>query len=160
MTSPVLRTAALNSSPGSIDAFKGLPGSSPGRPDSSLANENQVWQGRRERAWQSHSRDRGRRQAPVCSRERGAGLTERAQATTGVPDVPLGTFLLDLEGGSKGLLINSEDLCAKQRKAAVRMTGQNGATYNVIKSKLQTSCGPQSRHKRLHRHVGRARNAH
>ena len=29
MTSPVLRTAALDSSPGSVDAFRGLPGPAP-----------------------------------------------------------------------------------------------------------------------------------
>jgi hypothetical protein len=131
MTSPVLRTAVLNSSPGSVDAFKG-------------------WQGRRERAWQSHSRDRGRRQAPVCSREREAGLTERAQATTRVPDAPISRIVLDLAGGSKGLLANSETLCAGAKQAAVKMVGQNGAHLNR-KTALQVSCQGARRKRHLHR---------
>jgi len=154
MTSPVLRTAALDSPPDPVHAFKGLPGSSPERPDSSLASENQVWQGRRERAWQSHPRDRGRRQAPVCSRERGAGLTERAQATTRVPDVPLRTVALNLKGGSKGLLINSQSLCGKPKRASATIVGQNGVRLNR-RIELQTACGSKARHKR-HSHVRKA----
>jgi hypothetical protein len=72
-----------------------------------------------------------------------------------VPDVPLGTFILDLKGGAKGLLQNSESLCGKAKKATVRMTAQNGAVV-VSKNRLQTACGSQSRHKRHLDQAGRA----
>jgi hypothetical protein len=48
-----------------------------------------------------------------------------------IPDVPLGTVRLDLQGGSKGLIQNSEPLCpGRTRRATARMVGQNGATVN------------------------------
>jgi hypothetical protein len=64
----------------------------------------------------------------------------------GVPDAPLTSFRLDLEGGAKGLLENSKSLCGKPKRAEVKMTGHNGA---VVKSrpKLQVACGKE-RHKR------------
>lgn len=45
-----------------------------------------------------------------------------------VPDAPVSRFVLEMKGGSKGLLVNSEDLCSPkaQRKAIVRFLGQNG----------------------------------
>ncbi len=45
-----------------------------------------------------------------------------------VPDAPVSKFVLELKGGKKGLLVNSENLCAQQAKtqAIVRFVGQNG----------------------------------
>lgn len=45
-----------------------------------------------------------------------------------VPDAPVSRFVLQMKGGSKGLLVNSEDLCSRsaKRNAIVRFTGQNG----------------------------------
>ena len=57
-----------------------------------------------------------------------------------VPDVPISSFTLDLLGGNKGLLQNSESLCGGPKNATVRMRGQNGATANT-KAPLQVSCG-------------------
>jgi hypothetical protein len=68
-----------------------------------------------------------------------------------IPDAPLGTVTLDLRGGSKGLIQNSEDLCAATKKASVKMIGQNG-TSNHLAVPLQVSCGKAAkkhRHKRL-----------
>jgi hypothetical protein len=64
-----------------------------------------------------------------------------------VPDVPISKVVLDLAGGKKGLLINSEPLCGSGKKATVRMTGQNGAVFNT-KAKLRPACGSKARHKR------------
>jgi hypothetical protein len=64
-----------------------------------------------------------------------------------IPDVPVSRFSLDLLGGRKGLLINSESLCGKAKKATTRMVGQSGAVVNT-KTKLQASCGSKARHKR------------
>ena len=73
-----------------------------------------------------------------------------------VPDVPVTRFVLSLEGGQKGLLQNSESLCAAPEKATVQTTGQNGAVANS-KSRLQVACGSSTRHKRHHKRPTRAR---
>ena len=67
-----------------------------------------------------------------------------------VPDVPVSTFKLDLLGGRKGLLQNSESLCGKSSHFTVRMIGQNGAHVNS-KPLLQTTCGSKARHRRHHK---------
>jgi hypothetical protein len=64
-----------------------------------------------------------------------------------VPDVPLGTVTLDLLGGSKGLLQNSESLCGRSRSAEVRMAGQNGVGRS-FKTKLKVGCGAKAQKKR------------
>jgi hypothetical protein len=66
-----------------------------------------------------------------------------------VPDAPVSTFVLNLAGGAKGLLVNSESLCGSPKKAAVKMTGQNGAVVST-KTRLQASCGSAARQKRHH----------
>jgi hypothetical protein len=56
-----------------------------------------------------------------------------------IPDVPFTKAVIDLEGDSKGLLINSANLCKAKPKAAVMMAGQNGAVQSGP-NKLQTAC--------------------
>jgi hypothetical protein len=74
-----------------------------------------------------------------------------------VPDAPVSQFKLNLEGGSKGLLQNSESLCGTAKQATVRMVGQNGIALNA-KSALQSSCDSKPRHARHHgRQEGRGR---
>jgi hypothetical protein len=67
-----------------------------------------------------------------------------------VPDIPFSRITLNLAGGKKGLLQNSESLCGADKMASVRMIGQNGARLDE-KSKLDVACG-SSRHKRHKRH--------
>lgn len=43
-----------------------------------------------------------------------------------VPDAPVTKFLLEMKGGAKGLLQNSQDICPGTHRATVRMTAQNG----------------------------------
>ena len=43
-----------------------------------------------------------------------------------VPDAPVSKFVLTMQGGKKGLLENSKNLCASVNKADVSFTGQNG----------------------------------
>jgi hypothetical protein len=45
-----------------------------------------------------------------------------------VPDAPVSSFTLRMQGGKKGLLENSRDLCNSVNKASVEMDGQNGKT--------------------------------
>jgi hypothetical protein len=70
-----------------------------------------------------------------------------------VPDAPVSVFKLDLAGGSKGLIVNSQSLCGQAKTAAVKTVGQNGAV-DETPSKLKTSCGSEGRHKR-HQHKAR-----
>jgi hypothetical protein len=44
-----------------------------------------------------------------------------------VPDAPVSKLTLRMQGGNKGLLVNSRDLCkGKPQRAVVKMVGQNG----------------------------------
>jgi hypothetical protein len=61
-----------------------------------------------------------------------------------VPDVPVSRIVLDLAGGSKGLLQNSESLCGAPKMARVSLTGQNGRRL-TRHTKLQTACGANRR---------------
>jgi hypothetical protein len=73
-----------------------------------------------------------------------------------VPDVPVSSFELDLLGGRKGLLINSDPLCGSKRRATARMTGQNGMRISR-RPKLQIACEGKKQRK----HHGReARGTH
>ncbi len=65
-----------------------------------------------------------------------------------VPDVPVSSFVLNLLGGQKGLVTNSEGLCRHVKKqAAATLVGQNGI-LNSTKVKLSTSCATAKREKR------------
>ena len=57
-----------------------------------------------------------------------------------VPDAPFSKAVVALQGGGKGLLVNSRDICARTYRAAVKYTAHNGATY-VDHPKLRAQCG-------------------
>jgi hypothetical protein len=59
---------------------------------------------------------------------------------TNIPDAPITAFTLRMQGGKKGLLVNSTNLCAAPNRALVQTTGQNGKTHDFEPS-LSTSCG-------------------
>jgi hypothetical protein len=48
-----------------------------------------------------------------------------------VPDAPVSEFTLEMKGGKKGLLVNSQNLCKGTRKAIGEFTGQNGRRYDT-----------------------------
>jgi hypothetical protein len=76
-----------------------------------------------------------------------------------LPDVPVSTFVLDMMGGPRGLVQNSEPICKTTKRGNVRMTGQNGVALNSA-PKLVTACGSAKRHKRharRHRRQARSR---
>jgi hypothetical protein len=63
-----------------------------------------------------------------------------------VPDVPVSKFVLNMKGGKKSLLVNSQNLCAKKQRAIVKMKGQNGKKKNANKFKLNVvSCGKKGK---------------
>lgn len=57
-----------------------------------------------------------------------------------VPDAPVSKFVLRMQGGKKGLLVNSTDICRGKHKATVKMTGQNGRQHN-FRTPLKAKCG-------------------
>jgi hypothetical protein len=62
------------------------------------------------------------------------------------PDVPASTVRLDMQGGEKGLLVNSSSLCGKPKRATAEVVGQNEATANQ-RPKLRATCGKRGRRK-------------
>ena len=66
----------------------------------------------------------------------------------GAPDAPVSKFALELQGGKKGLLINSRDICAEKNKARANFTAQSGKV-SEFKPALKAKCGGQrKRHRR------------
>jgi hypothetical protein len=62
------------------------------------------------------------------------------------PDVPLKSFVLNMKGGEKSLLQNSENLCKKSQLAVLNMKGQNGKTVKNNKFRLNiSSCGSKKK---------------
>jgi len=57
-----------------------------------------------------------------------------------VPDAPVSKFILNLFGGKKGLIVNSENLCVKKHRAKVSFKGQNGRVLNT-RPVIGTQCG-------------------
>jgi hypothetical protein len=67
-----------------------------------------------------------------------------------VPDAPVSSVSLKMQGGKKGLLVNSTDICRNTEAAELKTTGQNGkrATLSVP---LKADCGGKARKKRAQR---------
>jgi len=61
-----------------------------------------------------------------------------------VPDAPVSSVSMSLAGGPKGLLINSESLCLKARRATAAMVGQNGIS-STTKPKLRVACSARAK---------------
>ncbi|HEX8688835.1 MAG TPA: hypothetical protein VF729_01170 [Solirubrobacterales bacterium] len=58
-----------------------------------------------------------------------------------IPDAPVSKFVLTLQGGKKGLIVNSRDLCkGRISRADIRFTAHNGRVAN-LRPKLQPQCG-------------------
>jgi hypothetical protein len=56
-----------------------------------------------------------------------------------VPDAPFTKLVLQLKGGSRGLLVNSQGLCGHTHRARVSATAHNGAT-TTLRPKLRAQC--------------------
>jgi hypothetical protein len=46
-----------------------------------------------------------------------------------LPDAPVSRFVLEMQGGKKGLLVNSTNLCLKPHRAKVAFNGKNGMSH-------------------------------
>lgn len=71
-----------------------------------------------------------------------------------VPDAPVSTFTLSMQGGKKGLLVNSKNLCKSVNRADVRMTGQNGKRFNS-RIVVSDSCKKKARKGKKSKRAGR-----
>ena len=73
-----------------------------------------------------------------------------------VPDVPVTSATFNFFGGSKGLLVNSRDICKAPAKATAKFTGQNGdqlTLHPALKSACAKAKKKQAKkHKRSSRH--------
>jgi hypothetical protein len=61
-----------------------------------------------------------------------------------LPDAPVSSFTLNMQGGKKGLLVNSTDICAAKSRATVNFSGQNGDT-TTLRPRLRASCAKKSK---------------
>jgi hypothetical protein len=64
----------------------------------------------------------------------------------GVPDAPVTKFTLEMQGGKKGLIVNSTNICKGKHHATAKLKGQNGRLYEfnpVVKAK----CGGKKKGK-------------
>jgi uncharacterized repeat protein (TIGR01451 family) len=79
----------------------------------------------------------------------------------GIPDQPVSKFQLTLQGGGKGLLVNSKTLCGHHPRALALIDGQNGLTADQ-RPEMKANCGPahHKKHKRHGRHRYKRRQAH
>jgi hypothetical protein len=69
-----------------------------------------------------------------------------------VPDAPVSKFTLEMQGGKKGLLVNSTNLCKSTNKAIARFTAQNGKSFDS-EPVVTNSCkgkGHKKKHKGKH----------
>jgi hypothetical protein len=64
-----------------------------------------------------------------------------------VPDAPVSEFTLDMQGGKKGLIVNSTNLCASVNRATAKFTAQNGKQA-ALRPALKSSCRGSKRAKR------------
>jgi hypothetical protein len=62
----------------------------------------------------------------------------------GAPDVPITKFVLNMDGGRKGLIANSESLCRTKQRALIRFTGHNGKVY-LVRPLVRKRCKHHSR---------------
>ncbi len=72
------------------------------------------------------------------------------------PDLPLTKVVLEMEGGKKGLLQNSTNICKTTNKATAELDGQNGKTADLAPP-LKAKCPKARKHKRNHKHRGARR---
>jgi len=75
-----------------------------------------------------------------------------------VPDAPVSKFVLQMQGGKKGLLVNSRDLCKAANKATVQFDGQNGKAWDS-NPVVANGCKKKSKHgkgKRKAKSTGRS----
>ena len=59
---------------------------------------------------------------------------------TEVPDAPITKVVVNMQGGKKGLIVNSTNLCAAKHRANAVLDAHNGKR-STITPLMQASCG-------------------
>ncbi|HXF30127.1 MAG TPA: hypothetical protein VN522_01310, partial [Solirubrobacterales bacterium] len=80
-------------------------------------------------------------------RQKGSQISRTRNTFALVPDAPVSKFVLELQGGKKGLLQNSTNLCKSTNKATVKMDGQNGKVHD-FETVVKPRCGHGGRSKK------------
>lgn len=65
------------------------------------------------------------------------GIRSRFQS---IPDVPVSKFVLSMQGGKRGLIVNSRNLCAGVQRGDAHLVGQNGKAHD-FNPVLENDCG-------------------
>jgi hypothetical protein len=76
----------------------------------------------------------------------------------GIPDLPVSSFVLSMEGGKKGLLQNSTNICKGVHKATAEFDAQNGKVADLTPP-MQAKCPKAAKHHKRHRRSGAQRAA-
>ncbi|MFL5872197.1 MAG: hypothetical protein ACJ75T_01805 [Solirubrobacterales bacterium] len=63
-----------------------------------------------------------------------------------LPDAPVSKFVLEMQGGKKGLLVNSTDICRGKHRAKLAFTGQNGKVLRTDPA-VKATCGAKGKKK-------------
>jgi len=76
----------------------------------------------------------------------------------GVPDLPVSSFVLSMQGGKKGLLQNSTNICKATNKATALIAAQNGKGVELRPELKNSKCGKAKKSKKSkHAHKRAAR---
>jgi len=69
----------------------------------------------------------------------------------GAPDVPITKVTLDMQGGAKGLFVNSRNLCASTFRSSLRAGAHNGARFEARPALINGKCKKAKRKRQRHR---------
>jgi len=59
-----------------------------------------------------------------------------------IPDAPLGKVVVTMDGGKRGLLVNSRNICKYKNRATVKFDAQN-SKFSDFRPLLKAECGPK-----------------
>jgi hypothetical protein len=68
-----------------------------------------------------------------------------------VPDAPVSRFVLQMQGGKKGLITNSRNLCAKPSRARANLHGQNGKRHTFRPRVVAVKCKQAKKRRKARR---------
>jgi uncharacterized repeat protein (TIGR01451 family) len=74
----------------------------------------------------------------------------------GVPDLPVSSFVLSMQGGKKGLLQNSTNICKQTNRATALFAAQNGKGVELTPALQNGKCGKAKKKKSSHHRRSRA----
>jgi len=70
----------------------------------------------------------------------------------GVPDLPISSFVLNMQGGKKGLLQNSTNICKATGRARALLAGQNGKGVELRPALKNSKCAKAKKKKSKGKH--------